>query len=427
MFDIVGQYNTAKVYVASGIEPEAYSQIQDFVNLAVFAGSKIAIMPDVHAGKGVPIGFTATLTEKVIPNVIGVDIGCGVLSHPMFMKEETFRRRAKDFDAYVRATIPMGTNVRDYPYPMDKIKRAAGIYLFMAFHELHRNVKEVSDATNQDYAYVMNSLGTLGGGNHFIEVDKSKEGYLFLTVHSGSRNFGLKVANFHQKLAYNNIVKRDVSKEIEEIKRTKKGKDIENAILALKKAAILSVPRHLAHLEGADKERYIKHMVVAQQYAAVNRRLMIRKMLEFFDIEFDERHLWESTHNYIDVTDSIMRKGAISAHQGEPVLIPLTMKAGVILGKGKGNPDWNYSAPHGAGRKMSRSKARSELKLEDYKKEMDESGIWTSSVSEETLDEAPAAYKDPQEIIDAVKETIEVEHILTPIYNLKAGEERKDD
>jgi tRNA-splicing ligase RtcB (3'-phosphate/5'-hydroxy nucleic acid ligase) len=426
MFEIKGQYNSAKIFTDFGVEQEAYSQIQEFTNNAAFIGSHIAVMPDVHAGKGVPIGFTATPTDKTIPNVIGVDIGCGVLGHPVFISEEDFRKKADLFDAMVRQAIPMGLTVRSTPYPKRKMKEAGQSYLHYMFYEWYGRMEEAAEDTNQDFGYVVNSLGTLGGGNHFIEIDKDKDGKLWLVVHTGSRNFGLKVANFHQKKAYDNLTKKDVSGMVEEIKRTKKGKEIEEAIIALKKEAVLSVPRHLAYLDGKDRVTYLNHAFVAQNFAAVNRRIIIAEMLSFFGEKFDEKEVYESVHNYIDQPHGITRKGAISANKDEPVLIPLTMKAGIILGKGKGNKDWNYSAPHGAGRKMSRTKAKSELKLEDYKEEMKESGIWTSSVSAETLDEAPGAYKDPKEIIDSIGETVDVEQILTPIYNLKAGEKEEN-
>jgi RNA-splicing ligase RtcB len=381
-------------------------------------------MPDVHAGKGVPIGFTATLTDKIIPNVIGVDIGCGVLAHPMHISEDDFRKKAGIFDAFVRSAIPLGLNVRQSPYPRKKMADLCRMYFGYKFYEWYGALEEIAKATEQNYDYVLCSLGTLGGGNHFIEIDKEENGNLWLVVHSGSRNFGLKIANFHQKKAYDTLTKRDVSGMVEEIKRTKKGKEIEEAIKALKKEAILSVPRHLAYLEGDNAKLYLEHMKIAQEFAGVNRRIMMSVMLSFFDVGFDEAYNYESVHNYIDLTHyRMIRKGAIAAKVLQPVLIPLTMKAGIILGKGKGNKEWNYSAPHGAGRKMSRTKAKAELKLEDYRKEMNESGIWTSSVSQNTLDEAPGAYKDPKEIIDSIAETVDIEQILTPVYNLKAGEE----
>jgi RNA-splicing ligase RtcB len=342
----------------------------------------------------------------------------------MYISEETFRKKADLFDAHVRCTIPAGLNVRQSPYAAKEIADVCHMYFSHRFKEWWNSLDEVCKITEQDYGYVRDSLGTLGGGNHFIEIDKEENGNLWLVVHSGSRNFGLKIANFHQKKAYDTLTKRDVSGMIEEIKRTRKGKEIEEAIKALKKDAVLSVPRHLAHLEGDAANLYLEHMGVAQAFAGVNRRLMMAEMLSFFNVEFDEAYIYESVHNYIDLTHhQVIRKGAISARALEPVLIPLTMKAGIILGKGKGNEEWNYSAPHGAGRKMSRRKAKEELKLEDYQKEMTDSGVWTSSVSEDTLDEAPGAYKDPKEIIDALKDTVHIEQILKPVYNFKAGKE----
>lgn len=423
MFEIVGKYNKARVYTDTGIEAEAYAQIQEFTNCAAFIGSNIAIMPGVHAGKGVPIGFTATVTDKIIPNVTGVDVGCGVLAYPLPISEVDLRKKADIFDAYIRGVIPMGFNVRQTPFPRKEMADLCRMYFYYKFYYWYCAIEEVAIITGQKLSYVMNSLGTLGGGNHFIEVDKEENGKLWLVIHTGSRNFGLKMANFHQKLAYDKISKKDVSKRVEEIKRTKKGKEIEDAIKELKKNAILSVPRHLAHLEGDDAKLYLEHMDVAQKYAGVNRRIIASIILRFFDAKFEEQYVYESIHNYIALTQGIIRKGAIDATKETSVLIPLTMKSGVILGRGLGNKEWNYSAPHGAGRKMSRSKAKKELSLEDYKEEMKQSGVWTSSVSQQTLDEAPGAYKDPQEIIDALKDTIYIEQILKPIYNLKAGEE----
>jgi len=427
MFEIPGQYSTARVYANVGIEQGAYAQIQAFVNHAAFIGSNISIMPDVHEGKGAVIGFTATLPPegKIIPNIVGVDVGCTVMAYPLFINLKTFLKKVAILNGFIIGSIPSGMTVRESSYPRKNLAVITKKYFSNRFYSWYDDVERVVKLTNQDMAYVAKSIGTLGGGNHFIEVDVDEEDMVWLIIHSGSRNFGLKVANFFQRLAYKTLTSVDVSGKIAEIKATKKGKDIEEAIKALKRAAILSVPRDLAYLEGANAKQYLDCMQVAQDFAAVNCRVMAAEILPLFDLKFEEDCVIESTHNYIDLDQKIIRKGAIAANKGQPVLIPLTMKAGIILGVGKGNPDWNFSAPHGAGRKLSRKKAKNTIKLADYKKEMEDSGVWTTSVSKATLDEAPGAYKDPQEIIDAIGDSVEISQIMRPVYNYKDSPEEK--
>jgi RNA-splicing ligase RtcB len=354
------------------IEPEALQQIYNFLNCPAFEGAKIRIMPDVHAGAGAVIGFTSTLTDKIIPNVIGVDIGCGVLTVNLGAIQGI------DFvalDNHIRTYIPSGFNVNSRVDPL--LGQEAEVY------------RRVARETEQDEDRVLKSLKSLGGGNHYLEVGRDQNGNVWVTLHSGSRNFGLKIANWHQAKA---------------VKTVGKGRGLE-------------------WLEGERATDYLEHMKIAQQYAAQNRRLMAEEILKFFGKKLASLELVESVHNYINFQDRILRKGAISAHEGERVVIPWNMRDGMILGRGKGNPEWNFSAPHGAGRVMGRGQAKRTLDLEDFKKTMD--GIWTSCVNKDTLDESPMVYKDPAMIQAAIADTVDIELTVKPLYNFKASEEGK--
>ena len=377
MLEFCGDHARCKVFVDE-LENNARQQIYDFLNHPAFEGMTIRIMPDVHAGAGAVIGFTGTLTDKIVPNVIGVDIGCGVTAVKLLtvMDRDFTDKEFKSFDQFVRMHVPNGHGVRQKEYPYDAA--------------LMQQCEEVALATGQNPDYVRKSLGSLGGGNHFIELDKDQNGGLWLVVHSGSRNFGLKIANYHQQQAVPTVGRG----------------------------------RGLEWLEGEKAQLYFKHMSVAQKFAAANRRVMLSVMGEHFNRRlcgpFTDLPIVESVHNYINFDDKVIRKGAISAHKGERVIIPWNMRDGTIIGTGKGNSEWNNSAPHGAGRIMGRNEAKRTLSLEEFQTTM--SGIWTSCVSAKTLDEAPMAYKDPQPIIDVINDTIELELILKPIYNFKASE-----
>jgi len=380
--NFTGKYASCEVMI-DDIDQSAVQQIYGFLNCEVFAGSQIRIMPDVHAGIGSVIGFTATLGEKIIPNVVGVDIGCGIASYCLG------RGMPLDFDAldkHVRKSVPSGFSVHV----------ARPKFLGLA-DDLLSQAARVAHETEQDEARVLRSLGTLGGGNHFIELGKDENRDAWLTIHTGSRNFGLKVAEYHQRKASRMPGKGDV----------------------------------LAYLEGEEAALYYEHMKVAQEYARMNRVLIARALISFFMPEawdawektWEERELdvVESIHNYIDFEDRIIRKGAISAHEGQRVVIPWNMRDGLIIGRGKGNANWNWSAPHGAGRVMSRGAARKKLDVADFAKTME--GIWTSCVGKATLDEAPMVYKDPNTIEQAIGDTVDVELTVKPLYNFKASDQ----
>jgi RNA-splicing ligase RtcB len=330
-------------------------------------------MPDVHAGAGAVIGFTSSIGEKVIPNVIGVDIGCGVYSCNIGKVDLDFNR----VDEVIRNNIPSGFSVRS--------KLAQRYVLDRAIKDVSALVQKIDRVvydTKQDLDRVMCSLGTLGGGNHFIEIGEDEEGNRWLTIHTGSRNFGLKIANFHQSIAKSRNPYGDLS-----------------------------------YLVGEDAEAYYQDMKVAQEFAEANRKIIALTICKELGVLIKETV--ESVHNYINFSQGIVRKGAISAANGEKVIIPWNMRDGLIIGVGKGNEDWNCSAPHGAGRVMGRGEAKRTLDVELFKKSME--GVWTSCVSESTLDESPFVYKEASVIEALLEPTVEVIHRVKPLYNFKAS------
>ena len=366
------------------VEEEAISQVYKILNCEAFEGSKIRIMCDIHAGEGAVIGFTATRTSKVIANIVGVDIGCGIKS----IKLGTCNFDRESLDNFIRVHIPSGTSVRARPYKKMEWIYNQFVKTNIKYDDFISKISEICKITNQEEGRVLSSVGTLGGGNHFIEVDFDGTNY-WLTLHSGSRKFGLDIAKYHQKVAVSKMGKKD----------------------------------KLEWLEGNDAELYLGHMKIAQIYAKLNRYSMSYQIVEdFFKLQLKDLEVIESVHNYINFEDNIIRKGAISAHKGEKVVIPWNMKDGLVVGEGKGNEDWNCSAPHGAGRKMSRSAAKKNLDLTKFENEMKDAGIWSSCVSQDTLDECADAYKDPEEIKKLLSPTVEVKLTLKPVYNFKASE-----
>lgn len=384
MFIIKGKYNIARIMLPdwSYLDEETTKQIYSFLNHPAFKGEPIVIMPDTHAGKGSVIGFTMPLNNYVIPNVVGVDIGCGMLMTKIPDVNFSFER----FDDFIKENIPSGHSIHS---DTNKTRKE---YLKRLPLDSYKTISEKVDQN----VHVVNSLGTLGGGNHFIEIDIDKDNNKWLIIHSGSRNFGLKVCEYHQKKAktlMNDMFIGDAYRNQEFLPIDKGGSN------------------------------YLGDMSVVQEYAHHNRNLMMYIIMNyFFKYSWDtgEDQTYECVHNYIG-RDNIIRKGAISAYKDEKVIIPLNMKDGVIIGKGKENKEWNFSAPHGAGRILSRKKAKESINIEDVKKLME--GIYTTSINKNTLDEAPQAYKDYNMILDMVKDTIEVEFIMKPVYNFKAGEE----
>jgi RNA-splicing ligase RtcB len=363
------------------LEATALQQIYGFLQHEAFSGQKIRIMPDAHAGAGAVIGFTSTLSDKVIPNVIGVDISCGINAYLLDDIEIDFQ----SLDDFIREKIPSGCRVRDKVANRQLLDRAnASLNIDMLSGELLELFSKVAEETNQKPQYVINSIGSLGRGNHFLEIGRSGA-KTYLTIHSGSRNFGLKIALFHQKKAK---------------LKTNKG--------------------DLSYLEGDDALLYFEHMKVASWFAGLNREIMARSIVSDFFKMNDYVQKIESIHNYIDFKHNVIRKGAIAAHRDQMVVIPWNMRDGLIIGRGKGNEDWNNSAPHGAGRLMGRRVAKESIALEDFKASME--GIWTSCVHASTLDESPMAYKDFESIEAQLTDTVEVLERVKPLYNFKASE-----
>lgn len=397
---IEGKINTAVCY-AKVIEDEAIEQIRRMCDYPMTEGSKIRIMPDVHSGKGCTIGTTMTITDKVVPNIVGVDIGCGMYTVELGKGEIDFEKL--DEAAHY---IPSGKSTWS-----GRIER-------FELTEL-RCYRELKDTSR-----LKRSLGTLGGGNHFIEVDESSDGSKYLVIHSGSRNLGKQVAEFYQKLAVKlNRGYETYLKQKEEIIRTYKEQgrkaDISAALKELKwkmDNAASGMPDDLCYLYGSYLEDYLHDVVICQDFARRSRELMAEIIIERAGLTAGEA--FHTIHNYIDTDEMILRKGSIAAHEGEKVLIPINMRDGSVIAIGKGNPEWNYSAPHGAGRLMSRTAAKERLSLEEYKEAM--KGIYTTSVNEFTLDEAPMAYKSLEDIIDVIKESVDIVEIIKPIYNFKA-------
>jgi len=421
MITLKGKFNEAKVFNNS-LESSARNQILEFLNNKSFENGKIRIMPDVHAGAGAVIGFTAPLKDRIIPNVIGVDIGCGVYAYRLGHSSE-IGEKFKELDQFIRKNIPSGKNVCEN---FSNLPLSGYLGTVHECEDFFDQVIRVCKKTNQGSSRVLSSIGSLGGGNHFIEVDKDEDGFLWLVVHSGSRNFGLKVALFHQKVAESNVsekVKSEIDDAIREVKERMSGKDLGEAIKEIKsRRENISAPKGLEFLDGSSAESYKEDMDVAQKFAHYNRMVMIGRIVEgFYNLKLSENNLYKSVHNYINFEDGIIRKGAISAHKGEKVVIPLNMADGTIIGIGKGNEDWNNSAPHGAGRVLSRSKAKKELEIEDFKKRMCEAGVWSSCVCQETLDESPMAYKNAESIIGYLEPTVDIQHHMKPVYNFKAN------
>ncbi|MBR1478340.1 MAG: RtcB family protein [Lachnospiraceae bacterium] len=402
MINIEGKINTAICY-ANVVEDEAIEQIRRMCDYEFTAGSKIKIMPDVHAGKGCTIGTTMTVVDKAVPNVVGVDIGCGMYTVDLG-KEDIDLARVDEAAHY----IPSGMNVwegRQERFDLTGLR-------------CYRDLK--------DTKRLERSLGTLGGGNHFIEIDRSADGTNYLVIHSGSRNLGKQVAELYQQLAID--LHKGIGEYLEardEIIRTYKEQgrrtEIQAALKQLKwdkENLAPDMPEDLCFLSGKYLDDYLHDVEICQAFARRSREKMAEILVDRVGLNAGEA--FHTIHNYIDTDEMILRKGAIAAHDGEKVLIPINMRDGSILATGKGNPDWNYSAPHGAGRVMSRTKARDTLSMDEYKKTM--KGIYTTSVDEKTLDEAPMAYKSLEDIIDVVSEAVDIIEVLKPIYNFKASD-----
>ncbi len=400
MLEIKGKVNTALCY-AKIVEDEAIEQIRRMCDYDFTEGSRICIMPDVHAGKGCTIGTTMTVTDKAVPNIVGVDIGCG-------MYTVNLGKDSIDFEKLDEAAhfVPSGMHV--WEGRMERFD--------LTGMKCYRSLKNTK--------YLERSLGTLGGGNHFIEVDVAEDGTKYLIIHSGSRNLGKQVAEIYQQLAIElHSGKEEYFKKRDELiasyKAAGRRKEIQGALKELTwEHRDCMIPDDLCYLYGTYFEDYLQDVELCQRFARRNRERIAEVILERTKMAGGEA--FHTIHNYIDTEEMILRKGAIAAHKGEKVLIPINMRDGSVLAVGKGNPDWNYSAPHGAGRLMSRTKAKESLCMDEYKSAME--GIYTTSVNEATLDEAPMAYKSLDDIIDVIRESVDVIDIMKPIYNFKASD-----
>lgn len=407
MFEIIGKYGTSRVY-ATTVEDECVSQIYGFMNSPVVEGCNIAIMPDTHAGKGSCIGFTQMINKenpRVNPNMVGVDIGCGMLVLKISAEAGKIlfnKPGLEKFDKIMHTKVPSGMAHRK---------------------TLHKFAKDFTEIKNliadADYDKELFAMGSLGGGNHFVEIDTDEKGDYYIVIHSGSRHLGIAVAKYWENKAVeyhknNSKLKNDL---INKLKREGREKDIQAEIA---KIPTVIVSKDLSYLEGADVDGYLHDMKICQEFARLNREAMLDVLIEEMGIK--KRHILDkfcTIHNYIDIENGILRKGAISLQKDESAIIPINMEYGSLIVTGKGNPDWNFSGPHGAGRLMSRSKAKETLKMEDFKNAMKD--IYTTSVCVSTIDEAPMAYKSADEILENIKENAEVISIIKPIYNFKSS------
>ena len=365
MIEIKGRHNTAIVYTDE-IEESAKQQVYDLCNQAFLQDAKIRMMPDLHAGKGCTIGTTMTINDKIVPNFVGVDLGCGMICVKLDIQKETID--FKKLDRIIRQNVPSGMKIR---------KKA------------HRNADaihydKITAPINEGRA--RGSIGTLGGGNHFIEVNEGEDDSIYLVIHSGSRNPGKQISDHYQQVAVDTNTDSTVTKD-------------------------------MAYLEGKEMQNYLHVVNIAQQYAATNRKTMAEVIMRGMD--WNTVSEFDTIHNYVDIDNMILRKGAISAQDGEVVIIPMNMRDGSLICRGKGNPDWNFSGPHGAGRIMSRSQARREVNLTEFEDTM--KGVWSTSVTKSTVDESPFAYKKMDDIVKHIGETVEVLEVIKPLYNFKAS------
>ena len=402
-FEIKGAYNTAKIYTDI-VDETALIQIKSLCDQEYVKDLRIRIMPDVHAGAGCTIGTTMTIRDAVAPNLVGVDIGCGMET----IQVKNRHIEPERLDKLIYERIPSGYEIRKEPHKFNEQ---------IDFEQL-RCKKEAR--LNLQRAVL--SLGTLGGGNHFIEADQDEDGNLYLVVHSGSRHLGLEVAKYYQEQAYkelNGNTKKDEKALIAAYRAEGREKEIEKALKALKKQVKTAVPPNLAYCSGALMEDYIHDMKIVQQFAMLNRKAMIDEIIRGMKLKVEEQ--FSTIHNYIDTEAGILRKGAVSARKGEMLLIPINMRDGSLICVGKGNEEWNFSAPHGAGRLMSRTQAKKTWTVSEFKKQM--KGIYTTSVNGSTLDECPMAYKGMEDIVKNIGDTAEIVKVIRPVYNFKAGEE----
>lgn len=401
MLEVAGKYNQAKIFT-DVVDQASIAQVIELCNQEFTAGSRIRLMPDIHAGAGCTIGTTMTITDKVVPNLVGVDIGCGMETCCISENHLELHK----LDKLIRERIPSGFGIRSDPHR----------YLEQI------DLSELCCIKHIDQLRAEKSIGTLGGGNHFIEVDRDDNGQLYIIVHSGSRHLGVEVASYYQEEGYKVLNHTDdgsVQHLIAELKAAGRQKEIQKELQRLKNSKQTNIPKTLAYVSGELFDQYIHDMKIVQHFAMLNRQAMMDEIIKGMKLHVEEQ--FTTIHNYIDTDSMILRKGSVSAQAGEQLLIPINMRDGSLLCVGKGNEDWNFSAPHGAGRLMSRAQAKQSFTVSEFKKQM--ADIYTTSVGSATLDECPMAYKGMQDILDNIGPTAEVVKIIRPIYNFKAGEE----
>ena len=395
---IEGKFNFAKIYT-DVVEPSAVEQVRAMCDNPIFASSRIRIMPDVHTGKSCTIGTTMTIKDKAIPNMVGVDIGCGM--EVVQLEEKHIDLEKLDSAIYER--IPSGMEIRNEPHRYVQEVDLKGLHCYEGISESRAEC----------------SIGTLGGGNHFIEVDRDDDGNLYLVVHSGSRYLGKQVAEYYQREAYKNLCgnsKKQIDELIARLKSEGRAREIQSQMeFAYAHRADMDVEE--AYVSGQLFDDYIHDMKIVQGFAGMNRKAIIDELVSVMGLTVAD--MFTTIHNYIDIDNMILRKGAVSAQKGEKLLIPINMRDGALICIGKGNADWNFSAPHGAGRLLSRSRARDTLSVDGFRKSM--TGIYSTSINEKTLDESPMAYKRMEDIVENIQPTVDIIKVIKPIYNFKAS------
>lgn len=398
MKELKGKYATAKIFTDL-VDEKSIEQVKTLLDQEFVAGSKIRMMPDIHAGAGCTIGTTMTVGDKICPNLVGVDIGCGML---VVKLSSLCNMDLEKLDRVIRKYIPTGFNVRDEVHPYILNTRIGELDCYKAIDLVER---------------ARRSVGTLGGGNHFIEIDRDEEGYYYLVIHTGNRNLGVEVASYYQDWAYESMrqaYKNNRDFAIKALKENGMEREIQQVLKNLEDTKPV---KELCSVGGLFFDSYIHDMKIVQEYAKWNRLAIANEIL--LHMEWNELFSFETVHNYIDTDDMILRKGAVSAKEEEILLIPMNMRDGSLICRGKGNPDWNYSAPHGAGRLFGRMEAKRRFTMEEYEQSMD--GIYTTSVGDDTLDECPMAYKPMGAIVDNIGDTVDILKAIKPVYNFKAG------
>ncbi|MBC2360179.1 RtcB family protein [Listeria welshimeri] len=392
MLTLKGKYNEATVYT-DNIDDNTIGQIITLCSQPFVKDSKIRIMPDTHGGKGCVIGTTMTIQDKIVPNLVGVDIGCGL--YVVKLKPGKLKMSFDKLDKVIRERVPSGSRTHD--------KAIDDFDLDDVIAPIHRGCAS-------------RSIGTLGGGNHFIEVNQGSDG-IYLVIHSGSRVLGKEIAEYHQEVAYKKLdsLRKELKVAATKAKKTGSLKMVNDF---MSDRELVKLDYDLSYVTGSDLENYLNDMEIAQRFAARNRYVMAQIILKAMKWDKAVISSFDCVHNYIDINNHMLRKGATSAQLGEQIIVPLNMRDGSILATGKGNPDWNYSAPHGAGRMLSRSNAKAQISLESYQKAMKD--VWTTSVSKKTIDEAPKAYKSARQLLADVEDTMEIQEIIKPLYNFKA-------